>query len=196
MTTELTDADIARAAATLNVDIAAMRAVIEVECAGQGFLADGRPAILYEAHVFHRQTKGAHASAHDRSGVRLSSPTWDRRLYGAAGRHQWHRLEDAAALDWDAAHKACSWGLGQILGTNHASAGHPRIADFVEAMKESAGKQLDAMVSFLRSNRLDSPLRRHDWAAFARGYNGPGYAVNKYDTKLAAAYRRWTARSA
>ncbi|TWH25864.1 MULTISPECIES: N-acetylmuramidase domain-containing protein [unclassified Aminobacter] len=28
----------------------------------------------------------------------------------------------------------------------------------------------------------------HDWAAFARGYNGPAYRRNRYDTKLAAAY--------
>ena len=29
--------------------------------------------------------------------------------------------------------------------------------------------------------------------AFARGYNGPGYAANAYDTKLAAAWRKWLA---
>ena len=54
----LTDADFARAAEALNVEVAAIRAVAEVEAAGAGFIADGRPAVLYEPHVFHRLTKG------------------------------------------------------------------------------------------------------------------------------------------
>jgi hypothetical protein len=29
-----------------------------------------------------------------------------------------------------------------------------------------------------------------DWAKFARGYNGPGYAQNAYDVKLAQAYEK------
>lgn len=194
MTTELTAADYARAAATLNVDVAAIRAVVEIEAGGKPFIAEGRPTILFEAHVFHRESKGRFAGRKDRRGVALSVPKWDRSLYGATGARQWERLEDAAALDWDAAHKSCSWGIGQILGTNHATAGHPHISGFVDAMKESAGAQLDAMVAFLRSNKLDGPLRRHDWAAFARGYNGAGYAQNQYDRKLADAHRRWVAR--
>src|SRR5690606_7984441 len=37
---------------------------------------------------------------------------------------------------------------------------------------------------------LLQPLRRKDWARFARLYNGPGYAQNRYDEKLAQAYAR------
>jgi hypothetical protein len=33
-------------------------------------------------------------------------------------------------------------------------------------------------------------LRQRDWAAFARGYNGPGYRANRYDAKLAQAFAR------
>ncbi|MEA3082739.1 MAG: N-acetylmuramidase, partial [Paraburkholderia sp.] len=31
-------------------------------------------------------------------------------------------------------------------------------------------------------------IRTHHWAAFAKGYNGPTYAVNNYDSKLANAF--------
>ena len=41
---------------------------------------------------------------------------------------------------------------------------------------------------FLKANGLISKLQRHDWAGFARGYNGSAYAKNQYDTKLAVAY--------
>jgi hypothetical protein len=189
----LTDADFIRAADLLQVEVATIRAVAEVEAAGRGFLPDARPQILYEAHVFHRLTAGRHGRARDRRGVLLSVPNWDRSLYGRAGAAQWDRLADAAALDWAAAHRACSWGLFQILGTNHAAVGHPTIDGFVTAMHAGAGPHLDAFVGFVRANRLDGALRRRDWAAFARGYNGPGFAANRYDEKLAAAYRRWAA---
>jgi hypothetical protein len=39
---------------------------------------------------------------------------------------------------------------------------------------------------------LVDELRRNDWAGFARGYNGPGYADNRYDTKLASAYSNFS----
>ena len=32
------------------------------------------------------------------------------------------------------------------------------------------------------------PLREKNWAAFARAYNGAGYAQNAYDTRLRNAY--------
>lgn len=192
----LTIDDISSAALAINVEIAALRAVIDVECSGSGFIGDGRPTILYEAHIFQRETGGRFAGRTDRHGVPLSVASWNKALYGASGAHQWERLEDAAKLDWGAAHRSCSWGLGQVMGFNHVIAGWPDIQGFVAAMEESAGRQLEAMCGFLKHNKLDAPLRRHDWAAFAKGYNGSGYAQNQYDTKLAAAYAKWSAAPA
>lgn len=195
MSATLTDEDFARAAKALNVEEAAVRAVAEVEAAGQGFIADGRPAILYEAHIFHGETKGKHANAKDRRGVALSSPKWDRSLYGATGAAQHARYEDARKLDPDAANKACSWGLFQILGQNHKACGFDSSQAFVDAMwTGGAAAHLDAFVAFVKANNLDGALRAKNWAAFARGYNGPSYAVNKYDTKMASAYARWKAK--
>ena len=191
----LTDADFARAAKELNVEVAAIRAVAEVESAGVGILADGRPAILYEAHVFHKETGGKHANAKDRRGVKLSSPTWDRSLYGATGAAQHNRYEDARALNADAANKACSWGMFQILGQNHKACGFDNSQDFVDAMwTGGAPAHLDAFVKFIQANKLDGALRAKNWASFARGYNGPAYAQNAYDKKMASAYARWKAK--
>lgn len=191
----LTDADFARAAKELDVEIAAIRAVAEVEAAGAGFLPDGRPAILYEAHVFHKETGGKHASAKDRRGVALSSPSWNQKLYGATGAAQHNRYEDARALDADAANKACSWGTFQILGQNHKVCGFNTSQEFVDAMwTGGASAHLDAFVKFIKGNNLDGALRNKQWAAFARGYNGPAYAANAYDKKMASAYARWKAK--
>jgi hypothetical protein len=195
MSTTLTDEDFARAAKELNVEEAAIRAVAEVEAAGAGFNADGRPAILYEAHIFQKETGGKYANAKDRRGVSLSSPSWNRSLYGATGAAQHNRYEDARKLDPDAANKACSWGTFQILGQNHKACGFDTSQEFVDAMwTGGAGAHLDAFVAFIKANKLDGPLRDKNWKAFARGYNGPAYAMNKYDQKMAAAYARWKAK--
>ena len=55
-------------------------------------------------------------------------------------------------------------------------------------MVSGEAAQLDAFVAFVKKNRLDDELARMDWAGFARGYHGPAYQANKYDTKLMAAY--------
>ena len=187
----LVDEDYVRAADMLTVEVAAIRAVAEIEAAGHGFLPDGRPVILYEAHIFGRLTNHRH-SMQDSRGKALSARSWDRSLYGPSGAWQHDgRLALAAKLDWAAAHKACSWGYFQILGTNHQTVGFKTIHEMVEAANSNAGAHLDMLVKFVRDNKLDVHLRNRNWAAFARGYNGPGYAANGYDTKLAVAYTRW-----
>jgi hypothetical protein len=188
----LTEEDYERAAKALNCEVAAIKAVAEVESAGSGFLPDGRPTILYEAHVFHKETGGRHANAKDRRGVALSSSSWNKNLYGATGTNQHNRYEDARQHNTDAANKACSWGIFQILGQNHKVCGFGTSQEFVDAMwTGGASAHMDAFVKFIQSNKLDGPLRLKDWATFARGYNGPGYAQNQYDKKMAAAYARY-----
>ena len=94
-------------------------------------------------------------------------------------------------LDREAALKSASWGRFQIMGFNHASAGHATIQTFIDAMFKSESAHLDAFVAFLQSTGLNDALKKKDWAKFARGYNGPDYAANKYDTKLEDAYNKF-----
>lgn len=189
----LTDADFDRAAKALDAEKAAIRAVAEVESAGSGFIGDGRPAILYEAHIFHKETSGRHSNARDRRGVALSSPSWNKSLYGATGAQQHNRYEDARKLDADAANKACSWGMFQILGQNHKACGFDNSQAFVDAMwTGGAPAHLNAFVAFIKADaKLHSALKVKDWKTFARIYNGPSYAQNDYDRKMAASYARW-----
>ena len=70
--------------------------------------------------------------------------------------------------------------------------GYDTPQDMVLAMLDDAETHLDAMVSFITAAHLDDELRAHNWAAFARGYNGPQYAKNAYDKKLAAAFAKWS----
>jgi hypothetical protein len=179
--TPLDDAAIGAAAEKIGCEAAAVRAVIDVESHG-GFLPDGRPKILYERHFFSRLT----GRKFDGSHPGISSPSAGG--YGAGGAHQYDRLNEAVALDRDAALRSASWGLFQVMGDNCKALGYADAEAFVAAMVSGEAAQLDAFVGFVKVNRLADELIRHDWAGFARGYNGKEFRKNRYDEKLAAAY--------
>jgi len=181
----LSNADFQRAAAALNCEVACVQAVTDVESGGSGFFPTGRPKILFEAHYFSRLTQ----HRYDASNPQISSAKWNRALY-AGGEKEYGRLQLAMALNRDAALRSASWGRFQIMGDNCKAAGFASVEDYVAAMYESEGKHLDAFVSFVKSSKLDGALREKRWADFAKGYNGPGYAENQYDKKLAAAYKK------
>ncbi len=182
----LMEADFERAARTLQCEIAGIKAVAEVESRGDGFLASGRPKILFEAHVFSRRTQ----HQYDRTHADISSPSWNRALY-KGGEKEYERLEKAMALNTQAALESASWGRFQIIGFNHQNASFASVETFVNAMFESEGRHLDAFISFVQATGLTAPLREKRWADFARGYNGEGFAENQYDVKLKAAYDKY-----
>ena len=185
----LTEQDYANAAQTLACEVAAVKAVAEVETAGASFDASNRPTILYERHVFSRCT--APPGKFDRTYPDLSaSKPYPKGAYGSKDQ-QFVKLARAFHLDQAAALKAPSWGKFQILGENCKACGFATVADFVKAMTISETEHLKAFVKFLLSSpkRLQA-IRKKDWAALALYYNGPNYAQFKYDTKLAAAYAK------
>jgi hypothetical protein len=185
----LTQADFERAATRLRCEVAAIKAVAEVESLGKGFYDDGFPVILFERHIFRRYTQGRYNQTHPHLSGQQGG-------YGAAGATQRRKFNEAFALNPDAAMKACSWGKFQIMGFNHAVCGFSTVGAFVDAMKISEGEHLDAFVSFVIENNLADELRRKNWAAFASGYNGAGYRKNRYDTKMATAYTKYSKTSA
>jgi len=174
-----------QALGTIAVGAAELWAVIGVETTGCGFLPDRRPKIQFERHVFSRETQ----HRFDASSPDLSNPRPGG--YGPAGAPQYDRLSRAIDLDRNAALCSASWGIGQVMGYNAGAAGYPDTEHMVVAMAASEGAQVTAMASFVKANHLDRALGTRDWPSFARGYNGRDYAINSYDTRLAAAYQRF-----
>lgn len=178
--TSVTDRDLEDAAIRLDCMVAAVRAVLDVESRG-GFLRDTRPKILFERHYFSRLTDGRFDEGH---------PEISNHKPGgyAGGAAEYDRLREAMALDRDAALRSASWGSFQIMGDNFKLAGFSTIGGFVDAMCRGEGEHLKAFVTFAEKRGLADELRRCDWLGFARGYNGANFAINRYDTKLAAAF--------
>jgi len=169
------------AATHAGVDPAVLWSVVVVETSGCGFLPDRRPFILFERHIFSRRT----GRRFDASNPEISGPAGG---YGRAGAYQYERLEKAIACDRRAALESASWGLGQVMGFNAELAGFRDAEDMVAQMLRGENEQILGMVRFMRANGLHTALQRRDWTAFAHGYNGPGYANNRYHEKLAATH--------
>lgn len=185
--TAYTPLQLATAAKSAGLDHAAFQAVIEVETAGAGFLDDGRPKILLERHYVYRLATQAER---DKLPADLCYPSAGN--YGAGGANQWDRFERVAQVNEALAIQSVSWGIGQVMGANYAKAGctSPR-AMMLDAARDE-GRQLVQMATFIAGMQgLRDALNAHDWKAFARGYNGPGF--DGYDTKLAAAFKALSA---
>lgn len=184
---QLTEPDFVRAAAALSCEVAAVKAVCEVEAPKGGFLPDGRPTILFERHQFSKRTGGKFDAAHPDISNRKPGG-----YVGGSAEHG--RLERAASLDRDAALKSASWGRFQAMGFNSAACGHATLQSFINAMYDSEGAQLDAFVAFmLASPGLTKAIQSKDWTTLARLYNGANFAINSYHDRLRAAYRKHAA---
>lgn len=181
------DIDLPKLGKQIGVGEDELHAFIEAETRGSGFDAQGRPRILFERHKFYKYVQRSKREAALAAG--LANPT-----AGGYGKEseQYAKLERAMKLDERAALMSCSWGLAQVMGFNHGLAGYPTVEAMVQAFMDDEEAHLQAAVNFIRSTNLDDELRRHDWAGFAKGYNGSGYRINRYDEKLAAAYAKWS----
>lgn len=187
----LTGGDLSLAAESLGVDVASVRAVTHVESRASGFLSDGRPVILFERHIMRRRL------AEIGRDVGLLQRYLPEIINGVPGGYkgglaEHDRLYLAQQIDFDSAVESASWGLFQIMGFHWQVLGYESVKAFVRAMNQSEGQQLDAFVRFIKADAgLHRALRSKNWADFAARYNGPAYSKNKYDVKLAEAYKEF-----
>lgn len=193
--------DLQQAADRLGVPLASVLAVNTVESKGEGFLANGRPVILFERHVMrerlleHRYVlpglAGPEATV-EALGARYPALVNDRPGGYAGGVAEHPRLAQARQIHDSAALESASWGLFQIMGHHWQHLGYASVQAFAHCMAESESQQLEAFVRFVEADpALHKALKARKWAEFARLYNGPAYARNLYDVKLARAYEQF-----
>lgn len=184
-------AEYVKTAKYLGVKVAAIRAVDAVESASDGFLKDGRPKILFERHWFYRKLK---AKGFDVVTLAKSNPNLVHSTPGGylGGVKEHQRLASAIDIDPDSALESCSWGSFQIMGFHWKSLGYHSVTELVMDLSKNDSTQLKVFAKFIKKDpNLLKALKLTDWASFAKYYNGPNYAINKYDIKLAEAYTRF-----
>lgn len=184
----LTEQDFEEMAQKLGVEVAAIKAVVDIEAGKthQGFVAPGKPLINFDLTMFRRfaTRRGVNLSKYSKSHsiVFTSSKGSQTRAH--------RRLEAAKTINSNAAIEGTFWGMFQIGGFNWKKCGAESLDDFVAKMSRSERDQLDMFAEFITNVGLLKHLQQKNWAAFARGYNGPSYARRGYHTRMASAYAR------
>lgn len=198
----LSEQDLMNFASENNLELAIVKAVNEVESRGKGFFVYGKPAILFEGHVFWKQLEKRGFSPENlltEENKDVLYKKWTRKYY-IGGEKEYIRLKKAAELldsedVREAAFCSASWGAFQIMGYHYESLGYNSIDDFVSKMYSHEREHLKAFAKFIsinsfRGRKLIDWLRDKNWTNFARAYNGPGYKKSRYDIKLKRAYQR------
>ncbi|MCP1200044.1 N-acetylmuramidase domain-containing protein [Notoacmeibacter sp. MSK16QG-6] len=182
----LDDVDLPKIAHRIGVGEDELHAVMDVETSGTGFRKDGSLQRLFEPHIFYRELgPGQKRDLAVKRGV--AYPKWNPRGYAKND----EKFAIAYSIDPDAAIRATSWGFGQIMGFNARLAGYETAEQMVRHFLEDEEHHINAMVTFIINAGLAPALRRHDFRAFARGYNGAAYEANGYHLKLASRFAYW-----
>jgi hypothetical protein len=184
----ITAPDVAKEATLYGIDLPGCRALMDVESKNKGFDNKKRPIILFEPHVFYRQLRGTQRDLAEQKG--LAYPHWGERAYPSGQDAQYKRLAAAIAINEEAAYRAISMGMGQVLGENYAVCGCTSAKQMFEFCLESEANQLQCMMEYLKGNHLLHYVNTHNWLALASGYNGKGQA-KKYAGWLKKAHDRW-----
>ncbi|MCF6344188.1 MAG: N-acetylmuramidase domain-containing protein [Devosiaceae bacterium] len=191
----LKQGDVGIAAREVNIETAALLAILEVEAAGRGFDRKNRPKMLFEPHIFYRLLgKGAKRNQAVKLG--LAYRQWGRRPYPKSYDARFRQLSAAMKVHTAFALQSASWALPQIMGFNHKDAGFSSAYLMVKAMMQGEKEQVLAMVTLLKTWGLAAAIQSKDlneaknWRGFARRYNGSSYAKHNYHGRLAKAYRK------
>lgn len=191
---KLSEEDYRAVAEELGVEVAAIKAVVDIEAGKghQGFYEPGKPLINFDLSMYKRyapQHGVSLAKARKRSPVIFNGPNI--RRYGSYQAAQWARLDAARAIDDSSALESCFWGMFQIGGFNWKLCGCSSVQEFVERMSKSEREQLELFAALIRQCGMLEPLQNKQWLAFALKYNGPRAKSRRYHTRMAAAYSRY-----
>lgn len=189
----LTEQDFREVAEELGVEVAAIKAVVDIEAgkAHEGFFQEGKPIINFDLSMYSKFAPKhgvSMASARKQAPVIFNRPNTAK--YGSYQGAQYARLDAARAINEESALESCFWGMFQIGGFNYKLCGCESVQEFVEKMSRSERDQLELFAALIKKCGMLEPLQKKQWLAFALKYNGPRAKSRGYHTRMAAAYAR------
>ncbi len=136
----MTEALFAPLCTRYNYPPAIMKAFIDVETNGAGFHPKtGKLIINFERDNFARKT---------RTPIANTAP---KRAPGVdAQANEYASYEIALTMNPVEAKLQTSWGLGQIMGSNHKVVGYSNVDDMISAFDSHESKQVEAMFEFIK----------------------------------------------
>ena len=174
-------------AAELGIDPGIAVAVLVAESRGEPFAADGRMVIRFENHIFYhywgkenearfRQHFTFDATTSHQGHQWRADPNGPWQPCHTSQAVEWQVFAFASRLDERAAMYAISMGAPQIMGFNHRAIGYETVQQMFHAFQSDVRNQIASLFRFMAVNGLVDVVRRGDYVAFARVYNGPGQA--------------------
>jgi N-acetylmuramidase len=192
--TRISGQDLQDAAIKLGIEVAALRAVLQVETGGKGFDSKDRLKVLFEPHIFYKQL-GPGAKRDKAVAQGLAYPKQGAKPYPKSPDTRYHQIDAAMTIDVAVALNSASWGLPQIMGFNSKSAGFSSATMMIKSMLKGEREQLFAMVDLLETWKLASALQKKQWGKVATVYNGSGNA-KAYAGELKDAYESLSSKAA
>lgn len=193
--TTLTAADYDAVASELGIEVACIKAVVDIEAGPkhQGFNPDHTPIINFDLSMFRAAARrhGVNLNKYKKTHAVVFAPP-NRKKYGSYQAAQYARLDAAMDIDTVCALEGTFWGMFQIGGFNWKLCGCSSVREFVSLMSYSERQQLELFAEFLKKCNLVRYLRDKQWAKFALRYNGPGYKRHSYDTRMRNAYIKYS----
>lgn len=191
---KLTEEDYIDVSNQLNIPVACIKAIVEVESSGSGFDKEGNIKLLFEGHIFYKYLKqnGYNADLIAQENPDICYKKWSDRG-NTYTLNQFDRLKKAIKIDENIAYMSASYGLFQIMGFNYKLCGFENAKGMYQTFIVSEKNQLIGFCNFIKSNKsMYNSLIKLDWSTFAKLYNGPSYKQNKYDEKLKKAYDKYS----
>ena len=161
-----------------------LQAFIKVESGGKGFDSKtGKILIQFEPAWFKKMANFAPSGAWSVNGVERQAKEWE-------------AFNNAFAIDREAAMKATSIGLPQIMGFHWKRLGYANVGAMWDDFKVSEENQIKALEKFIITDaRLLKAFEQKDFHMMAYIYNGSGYAAQAhrlgivpYNVQLQKAY--------
>jgi hypothetical protein len=174
----------------LKIDPAVAVAVLCVESCGKGFGPEGKLIIRFENHIFWRywgksspSEFGNHFAFDEKKpwrGHRFRSSAKGRwkSVHGKGQTREWEVFEFARFEHPRFSVYSISMGMPQIMGFNHRRIGYKSVGQMFKSFQRGEASQIIGLFDFVAApeSNLLSALRKKDFLAFAREYNGPGQA--------------------
>ena len=193
MFTPETRAAIEKIAGNLNVPPAALLAVVDVESGGRmSANIDGKeePLIRFEGHYFDRFLRGE--KREQARKAKLANPVPGKVKNPRTQKARWNLLRKASLIDRPAALSSCSWGVGQVMGAHWKWLGYGSPDALVAEARSGVEGQVKLMARYIDRAGLAGALNDQSWDRFARAYNGPCYAKNRYAERMAKAFAKYS----
>lgn len=190
---KLTENDYREVANRLGIEVAAIKAVVDIEAgkSHKGFWAPGKPLVNFDMSIVNKFAPKLGVSL---SKYRKSHPEiWgaSKKKYGSQQAAEWARFEALRAVNNDLGIYSSFWGMFQIGGFNWKLCKTKDANEFFSLMSRSERDQLELFANFIESSDMVKYLKAKNWAGFASRYNGPSYASRGYHTRMANAYAKY-----